>query len=499
MLGSWRTRASWNLWRWSCRKDSRRFEAALRDPQAAQASHLRSILSWAENSLWAREFGIDAHSTLADFRARVPVQDPVNLSAWTDRILRGETRVLSTDPVERLVPTSGTTGKPKLIPMTARSRAEFSTGVNLWLSDSMRQEPAIKSGRCYIATSPAMDINLGSDGSVPVGFAEDSAYLGRIERVVFDQVVAVPASVSKLRGSAWRATTREYLMQVRDLRFLSLWHPGYLEALFDREEMAFLAAKWPDLALVSTWADGACAEPARKLMNHFSQAQLIPKGLWLTEGVVSIPWRSGHPIALLCGFFEFERDDGSILLAHELEKGDIYRPVISNHAGLYRYRLGDLVQVMDHIDQTPTLRWIGRADQVSDLCGEKLSEAQVAQAFDAIGWTEFGVLMPVAGEMIGHYVCWMSQNQIGRFSTRRLEEELRKNPHYDWARKIGQLGPLEVQAISPEGDFPLELKNLPTSYHRKESRLILDVFMASRRAEQCRIGVPSTPEPPGSP
>src|SRR5690606_37326601 len=139
-------------------------------------------------------------------------------------------------------------------------------------------------------------------------------------RKVLNHVVAVPGSVAGLRGAAWRAATRHYLMQARNLRFLSLWHPGYLDALFDAEELAELAEKWANLTLISSWADGACAEPARRLIQNFPQAHHVPKGLWLTEGIVTVPWHSAHPIALLSGFFEFEDDEKTLHLAHELKK-----------------------------------------------------------------------------------------------------------------------------------------------------------------------------------
>lgn len=465
-MASWRTRTSWALWRYRCRKDARRFSAALSEPEAAQAAHLRSILRRTEGSQWAKAQGIDGTTTVEVFRERVPVQDPGELAQWTDRLIRGETAVLSRDPVERLVPTSGTTGPSKLIPMTRASRREYSIAVNLWMHDCFEQCPSLQRGRAYIATSPA--VNLPSvDSAIPVGFAEDAAYLGAWERRVLNQILAVPTHVAQLRDAAWRTATREHLFRSPDLRFLSLWHPGYLEALFDPDEFADLAMRWKNLSLISCWSDGACRGPSERLMAHFPQARHRPKGLWLTEGAVSVPWGARCPVALESGFFEFEAEDGTTWLAHELQRDATYRPILTNHAGLFRYRLGDLVRVDGHLGRTPSLRWLGRADQAVDLCGEKLNDAQLAVALARVGWGKAFRLIPMRDEHPPCYQC-VIEEPIETFPIQRFENALRCNPHYNWARQLGQLSTLRIRQTAPlKTGKPLT----PTSPHRKGSYL----------------------------
>ncbi|TVP77236.1 MAG: hypothetical protein EA353_10770 [Puniceicoccaceae bacterium] len=444
-MADWLTRGCWALWRHRCRRDVRHFRAALKNPEAAQAAQLRSILRLAEGSQWAKKFGMNQATTLEDFRARVPVQDPPRLTVWTDRIMRGETQVLSRAPLERLVPTSGTTGPSKLIPMNRESRREYAIAVNLWLHDCLAQCPAIMNGRAYIATSPAIDPEP-NESAVPIGFAADSAYLGYWEARLLNRILAVPTQVTQQRGTAWRNATREHLFQASDLRFLSLWHPGYLEALFEPQEFAELRKRWKNLSLISCWSDGACRQQCDHLMAHFPRARHHPKGLWLTEGAVTVPLGTHRPIALNSGFFEFEAADGTILLAHQLDRNAHYRPILSNHAGLYRYRLGDKVRVDGHIGHTPSLHWVGRADRVIDICGEKLSDAQIAIALGAVGWKQAFRIAPIRDEHPPYYRCLVNET-ASKFPIQAFETALRRNPHYNWARQIGQLAPLHVQAV----------------------------------------------------
>lgn len=451
---------AWRIWQLSAAPASRRFDRALTRPEETRALQLRRILAHAAGSRFAETYRLHPGLTAAEYAARVPVMDAAALSAWTAPLLAGAQQVSFGPSAERLIPTSGSTGPVKLVPMGAASRREYALGVNLWVSDLLRAAPSLRRGRAYIATSPALDSPL-PDAEIPVGYAEDEAYLGWLERRVMGGLLAVPTSVARLRGGVWRQTVREALLSARDLTLLSLWHPSYLEALFAKEELAELPFRWPQLRMISCWADGGCQAGAARLQALFPQAALHAKGLWLTEGVVTLPWRGMHPLALLNGYHEFEEVSGEAVPLAGLRKGAEYRILLSNHAGLYRYRLGDVVEMTGHLGATPCFRWVGRADAVSDLCGEKLSEAQVARALIRAGIADEAWLQADAEARPPAY----------RLITRELSPDLQaleaalcENPHYRWARELGQLGPLQVAVPGDEA-------RSAAHPHRKSSRL----------------------------
>jgi hypothetical protein len=114
------------------------------------------------------------------------------------------------------------------------------TGVAAFLADPTSAKLATAvvttktgSGSLVFATSPALDSPL-PNAALPVGYAEDEAYLGFLERRILGALLAVPTRVARLRGDAWRNSVRAQLLAARDLRLLSLWHPSYLAALFER-------------------------------------------------------------------------------------------------------------------------------------------------------------------------------------------------------------------------------------------------------------------------
>jgi len=464
---------AWQRWERSTRRLAGWFDAALANPADTQSRYLRRILRHAEGTAWAETYGIDGGSSIDAFRSRVPVIGPEELATWTERIRHGERNVLTRKPVERLVPTSGTTRHNKLIPMTADSRREYARAVDLWIRECLRQCPAIKQGRAYIATSPAIDSHAASDRLVPVGFAPDGAYLSPAARSEIETLLAVPTGVSALREEAWRDATRQRLLDAEDLSFLSLWHAGYLEALFTDSECRTLSRRWTRLGLISCWADGATAPAAECLRARFPGVPLQPKGLWLTEGAVSVPWRGHHPLALGSGFFDFALEDGDLRLAHKLEDGMIAQPVLTNVAGLYRYRLGDVVRVDGFVGATPSIRWIGRADQVSDLVGEKLSEAQVADALARVGWDRFFLLLPKPDTRPAGYACLLDAKHADAFPREAFIHELSKNPHYQWATTVGQIAPPTVHPLHPSTrDRILQRLRTDRPYHTKAGYLI---------------------------
>src|SRR5262249_29613534 len=119
-------------------------------------------------------------------------------------------------------------------------------------------------------------------------------------------------------------------------------------------------AIWPDLSLVSCWADGPSRAPAEQLARRLGGVPVQPKELLATEGVVTIPLDGLHPLAIESHLFEFLDADGRARLAHELDEGGEYTPLVTTAGGLYRYRLGDRVRVDGFVERTPSLTFVGR-------------------------------------------------------------------------------------------------------------------------------------------
>ena len=475
-----------------------RFRRALREPEKTQREILQRLLTENAESVYGRAHGFGKIRGPAEFRERVPVVDYDDLAPWIARIMQGGQGVLTREPVTRLVPTSGSTGGRKLIPFTAALQRELNAAIGPWMLDLCREHPSVALGPAYWSISPA-PAAAGEKSAVPIGFDDDSAYLGGLQRRLAEATFAVPSALRLVEDlETARYLTLLCLLRARELRLISVWHPSFLALLLDalpawweecvadvlnggcaraarlpseiraalsaapqsrraaelrRAGPADVRALWPHLRVVSCWGDAQAALPAADLQRRLPGVALQSKGLLATEAFVSIPFRGRHPLAIASHFFEFENTRGEMHLAHELCGGETYAVIVTTGGGLWRYRLGDLVEVDGFIGPTPSLRFLGRGAGVADLCGEKLAEIFVTRALAAACAAcgcapRFAMLAPEADAAGGWSYTLFAEGEVPPGLPARLDAELRQNPHYALCRDLRQLGPLRLFPVT---------------------------------------------------
>jgi hypothetical protein len=188
------------------------------------------------------------------------------------------------------------------------------------------------------------------------------------------------------------------------------------------------------------------------------------KGLLATEGFVTLPYHrkgvdSCAPVlAVTTHFFEFKGvADGKIYLAHQLEKGQVYEVILTTGGGLYRYQLCDLVEVDQYYKLAPCLKFLGKGEMVSDLCGEKLHETHVQGVIEKCFsryslYPTFCFLAPEVEDGSPRYVLYLegvNKSVALRAVLREIDQMLCENFHYAYCRRLGQLAPLSGYVLEP--------------------------------------------------
>src|SRR5262249_5984336 len=149
-----------------------------------------------------------------DYRERVPTAFWEGVASWVDRIAAGEPGVLTRSPVRTLEPTSGSSAAAKLIPYTAELQREIRRAVAPWIVDLYVRRPRLALGSAYWSITPLALDEAGPGGPVPVGFEEDSQYLGGLWSRLADATLAVPGSVRHLKDpEAFRHATLGHLLR----------------------------------------------------------------------------------------------------------------------------------------------------------------------------------------------------------------------------------------------------------------------------------------------
>ena len=487
----------------ACTPSARAFDAALADVRGAQEERLAEVLRLVEGTEQARRLGLQPGLSPQAFRERVPACRYSDVAAAIERQRQGMPGQLTRARCPRYQPTSGSSDRLKWIPYPAAFLAQLDAAISPWGRDLYRRFPGIAQGRHYWSLS-WMPTNLRAATATNVN--DDRALLSWSKRAFTAMTAPVPAWVTSTASSDESLfATLCFLAAAADLSVLSVWSPTFalnlceqlgvqreavIEAL-DQErrssrwssrhpqlpgapprslrgaqilrswngkmDPAFFRELWPSLGLVSAWDTSTSARWAGALRRLLPHAQFQGKGLWATEGVVTIPYRDQYPLAVRSHFIEFvDLDDNKPRFPWELRVGQAVRPLLTTGAGLLRYALNDRLVVRGFLGTTPCFEFLGRLDDV-DMVGEKMSPETARAALDAIAGGD-DVCRPLTLLAVTQlrdadkpsYValCEGPRGPADQRRDARLDDALRGAFHYNLARDLGQLGPARVLTVA---------------------------------------------------
>src|SRR6187551_2716111 len=125
----------------------KQFEASTRHPAESQQRVLQRLLKNNARTAFGKKHGFDSTRTVADYQQRTPIQTFTGFSPWVDRIAAGEKAVLTGEPVVFFNKSSGTSGKPKLIPVTQTWIKETGRLRKIWGGLAAAEHPNLLSGK----------------------------------------------------------------------------------------------------------------------------------------------------------------------------------------------------------------------------------------------------------------------------------------------------------------------------------------------------------------
>lgn len=468
----------------------RRFLADLEAPRQAQDKLLSELVAAMSDTRYGRQHGLRRNDGYDEFARKLPIVDYDGLRPWVELQRRSSDAVLCAGGATFYERTSGSSGAAKHIPYTKALQRSFARMFILWACDFFENGPRLHSGRTFISVSP--DVRAPHD----VGALQDDRdYLPPLLRALIGSFLVLPRGLRAVRDPAkFMRILAAHLLDARELEVVSIWSPSYFSSLlgFIRDHRAQIAcdlvagevvecgapafqlpragaarrlqtaemlqagapdfaAIWPQLKLLSCWTDGNAGMVLEPLRRQLPQAVLQGKGLVATEAPITIPlWQCTAPVPLLSEvFLEFCGDDGRVCRLDEVRPGARYELVISQRGGLARYRIGDRVEVAGSIGATPTLRFIGRVRDVSDLVGEKLHETFVRDAL--AGEPRLAqrrwMLLPSVARGTARYICLLDGPRAADDLALVIDARLQDAHHYRLARELGQLAPLAVQRL----------------------------------------------------
>jgi hypothetical protein len=148
---------------------------------------------------------------------------------------------------------------------------------------------------------------------------------------------------------------------------------------------------WPGLAAIGCWKGGTVGSYVNHFGKHFAEETPVRDlGYLASELRGSVPLSDTGDAGVLTidtNLYEFlpesarENPNGSDLLsADQLKQGERYYVYVTTRAGLYRYDMHDIIEVVDFHYRTPCIRFLQKGGGIVSLVGEKLTETQVQLA-----------------------------------------------------------------------------------------------------------------------
>lgn len=462
----------------------RAFQRSLQQPEAAQSRVLKRLLVRSACSDFGRCMGLDAGNPRVAFERLQPM-DYAELAAQIKADMAAGTHSFSPDPVRFYERTSGSSGAVKHIPYNRALRNAFDRMFRIWACDLLKSVLKLSSGRVFMSVSPPLLGRVKTEHGVPVGTADDTAYLRRPLALLLRPFLVAPAAALRLReATGFKDVLSAALLAEPKLEVVSVWNPSFWLVLLDHIERALdrlapelragamrregldfrfgpidaarlsviaraprdsWTAVWSRLQLISCWTEAEAARPAAALRARLAGVPIQGKGLLATEAPISVPLADAPaPVPLLDEvYLELAMADGSVRALRQWREGDEGEIVVTQPGGLLRYRLRDRVAVSAFHHACPCLSFLGRAGAVVDLVGEKLSEAFVHGLLEPLQpAARLMTLCPVANSDPPFYALLCDVDAEGL--ARTVDDALQESPHYRIARAMGQLGPLRL-------------------------------------------------------
>lgn len=409
-----------------------------RSPMRSQWSFLQGLLRRHSNTKFGRHYDFKSIRSIKEFQDRIPLHTWEDLLPYMQTVMAGDKTALFPDdePLLMYATTSGTTGKPKYIPVTKTSYERWGYyWDHYWSAVSLEAPRCTEHKALYFPGDP----EEGYINGIPYGAITAKAYeqqnfllktmypypyqICRIKdydiryytimRLALEyQVSVAPIANPSTVLTLFRMARERYPEMIADIYDGRLRHknrmPKKVRDLLSHQvrsnksrarELERIAENtgdfiprdyWPEFEGLCCFASGPLKLYLKQLREYLNFFKICDFGLLssegrLTFGVGTIQSHPGACPTLESNFFEFipeneiENKYPTLLTLDQLELGQRYFIIFTNYSGLYRYNISDLMEVTGFNENTPMLTFCNKGKHMSNITGEKLSEFQVTE------------------------------------------------------------------------------------------------------------------------
>ncbi|XP_033624239.1 GH3 domain-containing protein-like isoform X1 [Asterias rubens] len=494
-------------------------------PMEEQEKFLMKLLARDAKTEYGMTHGFSDIKSLQEFREKHPLTKYEHYRDYFTRLADGEKNVCVAATLERFGTSSGTTGKGKLIPMVRPTEfTKVSMAITSKLSSvspvqkmySLYCKPVVKMTKSGVRIAPVMFVPEGkimsllvsaTQNTPPSGFQISTDFEATYVQTLFALTdknigqINAPFASQVYRGLKMLEDEQEMFLEDltlgrvnpkiqldegirRSLDAALTADPARADELrreFSKGFVGIVGRIWPHLSHV---AGIDVSGFMKKLDARYTKGTRLHSPAYsCTEGFIGVnAWVDKTPqqYTLLPNEMVVEfipehlsaEETPLTLLMDEVEVGKRYEIAITSISGFYRYRLGDVVEVVDFIERCPVVAVMYRTGELLNLRSEKINVLVVNKAIQESleGW-DGATLVEWAcaesplmhddkndGEYDMYYLLFVeleSEKEI-RLSADQMsmfDKSLRKqHEFYEQYRKVGTICEARVVVLRP-GSF----------------------------------------------
>lgn len=378
-------------------------EKALEAPYEAQEKLLLKIVKNNKDTLFGKKYRLGEVTSIKSYQERVPVLSYSDYKPLVKKIIQGNNNILTPSKTVHLAQTSGTTGTPKILPLSADSVKEFSRMSGRIFASYINERSEnrrVLDGKFLLFMAPAVDYYLGK---LPVGYISGINAVN--QNIIFQKMVIPPLSILNEKDWNLKFYKTAQIAIKSDVTLAGGVTPLLLslfQKIMDDQENPLthdylnwrgnddtlkkgLSKIWPHFRVLLH--SGVNVKPYLNWMNELFDEQVDFRDCYgATEGVFAfqIGESEGMVLNIDTYFYEFVTEDDlrsespRRYLVDELKKGKRYSILVTTSNGLYTYLISDIVEVVD--TEPLTIKIVGRIGNEISLAGEKVTEKNVSDA-----------------------------------------------------------------------------------------------------------------------
>lgn len=439
----------------------RRLKKATLAPMEQNAALLQKIIRSNRKTEFGKLHHFEEIRSIEDFRKNVSPSVYEDYADAIERTKNGEENVLTASKILGFSRTSGSSGVPKYIPATQASlkayvRYTWTRALALGAAELKKQGKRFKPGRGVFlspATNETLPNGLPCSNIAEIGAREygrfypyiltipsrrlfdvhDGDYVYSIYRfalmdpdVTFFFSVFFSVNVSQLAylRKNWRLLVDDIEKGVisesvdlkpevkADLQKRIRPMPeraAFLRAQFEQGFDATLFRRiWPNLTVMCGIGNASFKSAAEHVRAVAGDVPFDFSIYGASEGLVAAcyePENTDMQLLTDSCFYEFvpygEKEEQYLTL-DQVEAGQKYEILITTQAGLYRYRLKDVIEVKGFRGKCPLISFVYRKGQLFNIAGEKFSEEDAR--------TSIEMLEKAHGVSIDHWIFYQDES-----------------------------------------------------------------------------------------